>query len=137
MDSLARRARLPWAGARACARALTSTQIFGARGLYSSVVERQSCKLKVLGSIPSGGLSYMLPPGMWTAAGAGGLHGQSKGSLVSGFSSPELFVQFIHVILQLRAVGTPTSLQIAHCNCVTANEKRICQTTEFSIPSVS
>ena len=24
-------------------------------GLYSSVVERQSCKLKVLGSIPSGG----------------------------------------------------------------------------------
>jgi hypothetical protein len=24
--------------------------------LYSSVVERQSCKLKVLGSIPSGGL---------------------------------------------------------------------------------
>jgi hypothetical protein len=74
---------------------------------------------------------------MWTAAGAGGLHGQSKGSLVSGFSSPELFVQFIHVILQLRAVGTPTSLQIAHCNCVTANEKRICQTTEFSIPSVS
>ena len=27
--------------------------------LYSSVVERQSCKLKVLGSIPSGGL-YLL-----------------------------------------------------------------------------
>ena len=27
-------------------------------GLYSSVVERQSCKLKVLGSIPSGGSSY-------------------------------------------------------------------------------
>ena len=29
--------------------------------LYSSVVERQSCKLKVLGSIPSGGffLSFM------------------------------------------------------------------------------
>jgi hypothetical protein len=26
------------------------------RCLYSSVVERQSCKLKVLGSIPSGGL---------------------------------------------------------------------------------
>ena len=26
-----------------------------AQGLYSSVVERQSCKLKVLGSIPSGG----------------------------------------------------------------------------------
>ena len=26
--------------------------------LYSSVVERQSCKLKVLGSIPSGGLYY-------------------------------------------------------------------------------
>ena len=26
-------------------------------GLYSSVVERQSCKLKVLGSIPSGGFS--------------------------------------------------------------------------------
>ena len=25
-------------------------------GLYSSVAERQSCKLKVLGSIPSGGL---------------------------------------------------------------------------------
>ena len=25
------------------------------QGLYSSVVERQSCKLKVLGSIPSGG----------------------------------------------------------------------------------
>ena len=24
-------------------------------GLYSSVAERQSCKLKVLGSIPSGG----------------------------------------------------------------------------------
>ena len=27
----------------------------GAQSLYSSVVERQSCKLKVLGSIPSGG----------------------------------------------------------------------------------
>ena len=27
-------------------------------GLYSSVVERQSCKLKVLGSIPSGGCSF-------------------------------------------------------------------------------
>lgn len=27
-----------------------------ALSLYSSVVERQSCKLKVLGSIPSGGL---------------------------------------------------------------------------------
>ena len=27
-----------------------------AQSLYSSVVERQSCKLKVLGSIPSGGL---------------------------------------------------------------------------------
>lgn len=27
----------------------------GRQGLYSSVVERQSCKLKVLGSIPSGG----------------------------------------------------------------------------------
>ena len=27
------------------------------QGLYSSVVERQSCKLKVLGSIPSGGFS--------------------------------------------------------------------------------
>ena len=25
------------------------------QGLYSSVAERQSCKLKVLGSIPSGG----------------------------------------------------------------------------------
>ena len=29
------------------------------RCLYSSVVERQSCKLKVLGSIPSGGFSFM------------------------------------------------------------------------------
>ena len=28
--------------------------------LYSSVVERQSCKLKVLGSIPSGGLFYVM-----------------------------------------------------------------------------
>ena len=28
------------------------------QGLYSSVVERQSCKLKVLGSIPSGGLIF-------------------------------------------------------------------------------
>ena len=54
------------------------TQIFGARGLYSSVVERQSCKLKVLGSIPSGGLSCVLPAEMWTAAGAGRLHGQTK-----------------------------------------------------------
>ena len=27
--------------------------------LYSSVVERQSCKLKVLGSIPSGGLFFI------------------------------------------------------------------------------
>ena len=30
------------------------------RGLYSSVVERQSCKLKVLGSIPSGGFGGAL-----------------------------------------------------------------------------
>ena len=29
--------------------------VAGSRSLYSSVVERQSCKLKVLGSIPSGG----------------------------------------------------------------------------------
>ena len=29
--------------------------------LYSSVVERQSCKLKVLGSIPSGGFECTLP----------------------------------------------------------------------------
>ena len=29
-------------------------------GLYSSVVERQSCKLKVLGSIPSGGWSCLV-----------------------------------------------------------------------------
>jgi hypothetical protein len=28
-------------------------------GLYSSVVERQSCKLKVLGSIPSGGFTRL------------------------------------------------------------------------------
>ena len=28
------------------------------QSLYSSVVERQSCKLKVLGSIPSGGLCF-------------------------------------------------------------------------------
>jgi hypothetical protein len=45
-----------------------------AERLYSSVVERQSCKLKVLGSIPSGGL-------------------HSGGSLMSvlGLSSPSLF----------------------------------------------
>ena len=30
------------------------------QGLYSSVVERQSCKLKVLGSIPSGGFGRAL-----------------------------------------------------------------------------
>ena len=29
------------------------------QSLYSSVVERQSCKLKVLGSIPSGGWCHM------------------------------------------------------------------------------
>ncbi len=33
---------------------------WSAHGLYSSVAERQSCKLKVLGSIPSGGY---FPPG--------------------------------------------------------------------------
>ena len=38
----------PWWPTRAC----------WLHGLYSSVVERQSCKLKVLGSIPSGGLYY-------------------------------------------------------------------------------
>ena len=32
----------------------------GKHRLYSSVVERQSCKLKVLGSIPSGGSFLML-----------------------------------------------------------------------------
>ena len=30
------------------------------QGLYSSVAERQSCKLKVLGSIPSGGFDVDL-----------------------------------------------------------------------------
>ena len=30
-----------------------------AQRLYSSVVERQSCKLKVLGSIPSGGYAFL------------------------------------------------------------------------------
>ena len=30
------------------------------QGLYSSVAERQSCKLKVLGSIPSGGSLHHL-----------------------------------------------------------------------------
>ena len=31
-----------------------------AQRLYSSVVERQSCKLKVRGSIPSGGLLFCI-----------------------------------------------------------------------------
>ena len=45
-------------------------------GLYSSVVEHQSCKLKVLGSIPSGGCSFrasFCPPGR-----GGGGNSQSK-----------------------------------------------------------
>ena len=32
---------------------------FDYRGRYSSVVERQSCKLKVLGLIPSGGYAFL------------------------------------------------------------------------------
>ena len=34
-------------------------RLFLGRRLYSSVVERQSCKLKVLGSIPSGGFVFV------------------------------------------------------------------------------
>ena len=34
---------------------LITTTLMSTTSLYSSVVERQSCKLKVLGSIPSGG----------------------------------------------------------------------------------
>ena len=38
-------------------------------GLYSSVAERQSCKLKVLGSIPSGGSPVRTCPRHRVAAG--------------------------------------------------------------------
>ena len=46
-------------------------RIAGCRCLYSSVAERQSCKLKVLGSIPSGGLSALLACAVQTLSAAG------------------------------------------------------------------
>ena len=49
---------------------------------------------------------------------------QRKGLLLAAIRPPELFVQFVNVILQLRAVGKPTSLQISPCSRATANKKR-------------
>jgi hypothetical protein len=52
---------------------------------------------------------------------------QRKGLLVAAIRPPELFVQFVNVILQLRAVGKPTSLQIPPCSRATASKKGIRQ----------
>ena len=83
------------------------------RSPYSSVVERQSCKLKVLGSVPSGGCVPWQQPRFWQRAQIllGGDIGAGGGRGALGSAARAFVVICLATQHPVGAVGSPRASQ--------------------------